>query len=70
MVQVAFVAVFFSLNLQRGTTVNCDLLGLPHTDGFSRCYHRTAQMKRAVAYGSARTGDYLIAAMKMSQDVP
>jgi len=61
---VAFVAVLVSLNLQRGTTINCDLLGLPRTDGFSRCYYRTAQMIRAVAYGSARTGFYLIAAMK------
>ena len=69
-VQAAFVAVPVSLNLKRGTTVDCDLLDLPRTDGFSRCYYRTAQIKRAVAYRNARTGVYLIAEMEKSQDVP
>jgi hypothetical protein len=46
------------------------VLGWPHTSDFSRCDYRTAQIKHAVLYGSARTGDYLIVAIKKSQRVP
>jgi len=37
---------------------------------FSHCDYRAAQMKHTVLYGSARTGDYLIMAIKKSQRVP
>jgi hypothetical protein len=37
---------------------------------FSRCDYRAAHIKRTVVYGSARTGDYLIVAIKNSQDDP
>ena len=43
---------------------------LPRKGGFSRCDYRTAQMKPTVTYGSERTGDYLIMAIKKSQLVP
>ena len=46
------------------------LLGRPRTSDFSRCDYRAAQMKHTVLYGSGRTGDYLIVAIKKSQRVP
>jgi hypothetical protein len=46
------------------------LLGWPRTSDFSRCDYHAAQMKHMVLYGSARTGDYLIVAIKKSQRVP
>ena len=42
----------------------------PRTSDFSRCDYHAAQMKHAVVYGSARTGDYLVVAIKKSQRVP
>jgi hypothetical protein len=45
-------------------------LGRPRTSDFSRCDYHTAQMKHKVLYGSARTRNYLIAAIKKSQRVP
>jgi len=46
------------------------ILGWLHTSDFNRCDYRAAQMKHMVLYGSARTGDYLIVAIKKSQRVP
>jgi len=40
-------------------------LGRPHTSDFNRCDYRAAQMKHMVLCGSARTGDYLIVAIKI-----
>jgi hypothetical protein len=45
-------------------------LGWPRTSDFSRCDYHAAQMKQTVLYGSTRTGDYLIVAIKKSQRVP
>ena len=45
-------------------------LDRPRTTDFSRCDYRAAQMKHTVVYGSARTSDLLIMAMKKSQHVP
>ena len=39
-------------------------LSRPRTSGFSRCDYRAAQMKLTVIFGSARTGDYLMVAIK------
>ena len=39
-------------------------LGRPRTSGFSGCDYRAAQMKLTVAFGSARTGNYLMVAIK------
>jgi len=44
--------------------------GRPRTIDFSLCTNRAAQMKHTVVFGSARTGDYLIVAIKISQRVP
>jgi len=41
-----------------------------YTSDFNRCDYRAAQMKHTFLYGSARTGDYLIVAIKKSQRVP
>jgi len=69
-VQVAFFAVLVSLNVQSGTTANCDLLGLLRTDDISPCYYGTAQMKRPVAIWKCTQGDFLIVEMKKSQNIP
>jgi hypothetical protein len=45
-------------------------LGRPRTTDFSLCDYRAAQTKHTVVYGSANTGDCLIAATKKSQHVP
>jgi len=37
---------------------------------FSRCDYRAAHIKHTVVYGSARTGDYLIVAIKHSKHGP
>jgi len=44
--------------------------GRLHTSDFSCCDYRAGQMKHMVLYGSARTGDYLIMAIKKLQCVP
>ena len=53
-----------------GIVTACLHLSHPRTSEFSRCDYRGAQMKHTVVYGSARTGDYLIVAIKKSQCVP
>ena len=40
------------------------VLGLPGTGSFNRCDYCAVQMKHTVVCGSARTGNYLILAMK------
>ena len=45
------------------------LLGWPRTSDFSRCNYHAAQMKHMVLYGCARTGDYLIVAIRKSRRV-
>jgi len=37
---------------------------------FNRCDYRAAHIKHTAVYGSARTGDYLIMAIKNSQYGP
>jgi hypothetical protein len=51
------------------TTLNT-FLGRQRTSAFRRCNYHAARMKHTVVYGSARTGDYLIVAIKKSQHVP
>jgi hypothetical protein len=46
------------------------VLGRPLTSDFTRCDCRAVPVKHMVLYGSARTGDYLIVAIKKSQRVP
>jgi hypothetical protein len=56
--------------LERQTFMNnlymCQIkhLGRQRTSGFSGCDYRAAQMKLTVVFGSARTGEYLIVAIK------
>jgi len=45
-------------------------LGQTRTIDFSHCKYHAAQMKHTVVYGSARTVDYLIVAIKKLQHVP
>jgi len=46
------------------------ILGRPGTSDFSRCDYRAAHKKHTAVYGSARTGDCLMVAIKISQCVP
>jgi len=45
-------------------------IGLSRNSDFSRCDYRAAQMKHTIVYESARTDDYLIAAIKKLQHIP
>jgi hypothetical protein len=47
------------------TTLNT-FLDRPRTNDYRRCKYPVAQMKHTVVCGSARTGDYLIVAIKNS----
>jgi hypothetical protein len=39
-------------------SILCVVLLIARTSDFSRCDYRAAQIKHAVVYGSARTGDF------------